>query len=201
MTFKVMFSHIERHIGLSARADNTDNIVMRGVSVLTVALVVAGPPLIAQQTAATFDRAASPSGRIVSAVHTDVRSTIQGNALDSTNGVLAGSHVRLRDARSGRIVDLTLTDRAGLFAFRAIDPGSYIVELMGTDQTVLAASQILNVNAGEVISAVVKLPFRIPPYAGVLGHSMSSAALVVATAAAAGVLATQVAGAPVSPPG
>ena len=49
--------------------------------------------------------------------------------------------------------------------FRTVDPGSYIVELLGDGDTVLAASQLLNVNAGEAISTVVKLPFQLPPFA------------------------------------
>jgi hypothetical protein len=109
--------------------------------------------------------------------------TIQGNALNSTNGQLSNTIVRLRDARLGRIVDSTLTDKSGLFAFHAVDPGSYIVEIMSTDRTsVLAASQILNVNAGDIASAVVKLPFRIPPFAGVLGGNAASATPTTATA-------------------
>ena len=97
--------------------------------------------------------------------------TIQGNALNSTNGQLTNAVVRLRDARFGRIVDTQMTDKSGLFAFKAIDPGSYIVEIMSNDQSILAASQLLNVNAGEAVSAVVKLPFRIPPFAGILGST------------------------------
>ena len=94
--------------------------------------------------------------------------------------------VRLRDARFGRIVDNQRTDKSGLFSFKAIDPGSYIVEVMANDQTVLAASQLLNVNAGEAVSAVVKLPFRIPPFAGILGQGTSTpTAIAVATEAAA----------------
>jgi hypothetical protein len=124
---------------------------------------------------------------------------IQGNALSSTNAALPNVAVRLRDARTGRIVAATRTDKSGLFTFRPVEPGSYIVELVGEDQRVLAAGEILNVNAGDAVSAVVKLPFRLQPYAGVLGHTAASAMLVTATAAATGVLATQVAGEPVSP--
>ena len=98
-------------------------------------------------------------------------STIQGNALTSTNGALANAFVRLRDARVGQIVETQVTDQSGLFAFPAVDPGSYIVEIMGQDQySVLAASQMLNVGPGEAVSAIVKLPFKIPPFAGVLGQ-------------------------------
>lgn len=52
---------------------------------------------------------------------------------------------------------------------------------MANDQTVLAASQLLNVNAGEAVSAVVKVPFRIPPFAGLLGKTTMPSAGEVAT--------------------
>jgi hypothetical protein len=128
----------------------------------------------------------------------NILTTIQGNALDSTNGALANSAIRLRDARFGRVVGATTTDRSGLFSFGALEPGSYIVEVMGNDYSVVAASQIISINSGEAVTAVVKLPFHISPFAGVLGHSVPSAAAVTAEAAATGVLATTVSGVPSS---
>ena len=128
-----------------------------------------------------------------------VFTTIQGNALNSANGSLPNSIVRLRDARLGQIVDTQMTDQSGLFAFHAVDPGSYVVEIVGNDQTVLAASQVLNVDAGQAISAVVKLPFHIPPFAGLLGHSAPQAVTVMSAAAASGVLAAQVVASDVTP--
>jgi hypothetical protein len=111
--------------------------------------------------------------------------------------VLADATVRLRDARIGQIIETQTTDQSGLFGFRTVDPGSYVVEILGQDQySVLAASQLLNVGPGEVVSAVVKLPFKISPFAGLLGNSAPSAAAVASQAAAAGILATQASGAP-----
>ena len=115
-------------------------------------------------------------------------STIQGTALDSGNSILPDSPVRLRDARLGRINGTQRTDKSGLFDFRAVDPGSYVVELLGAGDTVLAASQLINVNAGEVVSAVVKLPFRLPRWGGLLGHTTAQAIAITAAAAATGVL-------------
>jgi len=120
-----------------------------------------------------------------------VLTTIRGNALDSMGGPLVEAPIRLRDARSGHIIDAQKTDKTGVFEFRGVDPGSYIVEILGPDSTVLAASQLLNVDSGDSASAVVKLPFRIPPFAGVLGHSTQSAALVTAAAGASQVLAVK----------
>ena len=124
---------------------------------------------------------------------------IQGNALDSTNGAMNDTIVRLRDARFGRIVDTQLTDRAGLFTFKAMDPGAYIVEMVAKNESVLAASQLLNVNAGEAISAVVKLPFRAPALAGVVGNASAPSATAIAMEAAAGGISSVIPTAPISP--
>ena len=115
-------------------------------------------------------------------------STIQGSALDSTSGILPDSPVRLRDARLGRIISTQRTDKSGVFEFRTVDPGSYIVELLGATDSVLAASQLINVNAGEQVSAVVKLPFRLAPFGGILGHTTAQAIAITSAAAATGVL-------------
>jgi hypothetical protein len=146
---------------------------------------------VAHATPGTPGPAPRAVSRLLPGTRPNVLATIQGNALTSTNGALPNTMVRLRDARIGRIVDSQISDRSGLFAFKAVDPGSYIVEIIGNDQTILAASQMLNVNAGEAISAVVKLPFRIPPFAGLLGNTTPSAAAVTAAAGTAQVLAVQ----------
>ena len=88
----------------------------------------------------------------------------------------------------GRIISTQRTDKSGLFEFRAVDPGSYIVELLGAADTVLAASQLINVNAGETVSTVVKLPFRLPPLGGLFGHTTAQAIAITSAAAATGVL-------------
>ena len=135
----------------------------------------------------------------VSRLKTNAFTTIQGNALTSTNGPLNDVTVRLRDARFGRIIGSQTTDKSGLFEFKSIDPGTYIVEVMANDQSVLAASQLLNINSGEAVSAVVKLPFRIPPFAGIMGSTSMTSAVAVAAEAAASGIASIVSTAPISP--
>jgi hypothetical protein len=158
--------------------------MQRTVFTAIVALVVSGVVNVAAQPQQTL--------RLGPGTRPGVFTTIQGSALNSTNGFLSDAQVRLRDARFGRIVDMTMTDKAGAFTFRGVDPGSYVVELVGKDQMTLAASQVLNVDAGAMVSAVVKLPFRIPPFGGLLGHSAASAVAVASAAAASGVLAREV---------
>jgi len=169
-------------------------------------VVVAASQPSAQKMAATsaapgvsIGAAGQTAPRLLPGTRPGVASTIRGEAFDSTGKHLARTPVRLRDARVGRIVGTQFTDASGAFEFTALDPGSYIVEIMGDDQTVLAASQLINVNAGEAATAVVKLAFRIPPFAGLLGNSTASAIAVIAQALASGVLVTTVSGQPVTP--
>ncbi len=157
-----------------------------GVVIGVIGAAVIGKPALAQ------------TAKLLPGTRSNVLSTIQGNVLNSTDGALAQATVRLRDVRTGRVVGVTTTDKAGVFTFRGLDPGSYVAELMGNGETTQAASQILHVNAGEMLSAIVKIPYRIPPFAGLLGNTAPSAATVVAAAAASGVLATAVTGQPVS---
>jgi hypothetical protein len=180
-------------------------IVLRSAAILlATATVAAGQPSAVRnlQRPATTSARTTPrptTARTLPGARTSGFTTIEGNALDSANGQLPNAIVRLRDARFGQIVGTELTDNSGLFAFRAVDPGSYIVEMMGNDWSVLAASEILNVNAGEVALAIVKLPLTTSTFAGVLGaNSTPAAAALVTQAAASGVVAV-IATDPVSP--
>lgn len=178
--------------------------------VSALAVLIAGAVQVGAQQSATAPPAPRPSvgaaakpipkarPQMLPGTRGSLFSTIRGNALNAVNQPLPGTAVRLRDARRGHVVDSQTTDNAGVFTFTTIDPGSYIVEVMAADQTVVAASQIIDVNAGDAVTAVVKLPFHTPPLAGVLGNSVSSAIVVTSEAIASGVLATTVAGAPVS---
>jgi hypothetical protein len=158
--------------------------------------IALGPTAVAQQQVASAppepNTGVARVGPRVGARTELFSTTIQGNALSSTNKQLADTYVRLRDARYGRLLGTQVTDQSGLFAFTSVDPGSYIVEILSSDQTaVLAASEIVNVNAGEVATTVVKLPFAIPPFAGILaGNAVApaSAIAVVTEAAVSGVL-------------
>ena len=156
-------------------------------STLAAVLLVAATSHVAAQQQGTTARAVTArpnTGKILSS-KPGALTTIQGNALDSKNGQLANVTVRLRDARFGRIVDTQYTDQSGMFVFKAVEPGSYIVEIIGNDEAILAASQLLNVHGGEAISAVVKLPFRVPPFANMMGTATTPAAVGLALQAAA----------------
>jgi hypothetical protein len=169
-------------IGISAASAQTSTTAVPAVVTQSATPTVP----VAAARAAVPARAGAPA--VLPGTQESAFATIQGTALDSANGVLPDSPVRLRDARIGRIVAAQRADKSGLFDFRAVDPGSYIVELLGAGDTVLAASQLINVNAGEVVSTVVKLPFRLPALGGLLGHTTAQAIAITAAAAATGVL-------------
>jgi hypothetical protein len=115
---------------------------------------------------------------------------IRGNAVRSTGTALSRTVVRLRDIRFGRIVGSQMSGPSGEFAFQSVDPGLYIVEIVGDNDVVLAATQPVNVSAGESVVTAVRLPFRAAPLGGLLGDSAPPAAIIAAEAAAAGVLTT-----------
>ncbi len=173
---------------------------MKRTLLITVsALAIAATSLSAQSPAA------AAASRLLHGTRAGVLASIQGNAVSSTNGSLTDTLVRLRDARFGRIIDTVMTDKQGMFVFRGVDPGNYVVEVMSpVNQAVLASSPVLNVSTGEAVSALVKLPFRIPPIAGLLGNTgqttasavSSAAQAVTAAAAASNTVAETLAGAP-----
>jgi len=178
------------------------------VAAAALLALIATPPIHARQAPAAAsvpavsvpaarDRAI-PSMKVASEKLT-ASTVIHGNALDSTDGQLSNAVVRLRDARFGRIIETQYTDQSGMFAFKSIEPGTYIVEILGNDQSILAASQLLHINAGEALLAVVKLPFQVPPFAQLMGTSTNQAAAMVVLQAAASGITALVPTAPISP--
>ena len=174
----------------------------RALAAATALFVAAGSWSVAgQQQSATV--VARPGAKSVvpraAGARSNVLTVIQGNALNSANAPLPDTLVRLRDAHFGRVIEIQLTDKFGMFEFKVVDPGTYIVELLDQDQRVLAASQILNVNAGDAVSTVVKLPSRMTSFAGLLNSAIAPAAAMLVTQAAATGIAAVVPTAPVSP--
>ena len=110
----------------------------------------------------------------------DVFATIKGSAIDAGNTALPSSLVRLRDARFGRVVDIQVTDKSGVFTFSRVDPGFYLVELFDNSQRTLAASPLVGTGAGTTASTSVKLPVSSSLLAGLflLGSQGPVAGLV-----------------------
>ena len=113
--------------------------------------------------------------------------------MSRTNAALPNARIRLRDARRGRIVESVLCDAFGAFAFRGLEPGSYVAELLSPNSgAVVASSALIEVNAGQQQATVVKEPAQDTRGAGILPVGLA----IVAAAAAVGILATKTTGAP-----
>jgi hypothetical protein len=141
---------------------------------LSTVVILAGTafPVAAQQQAASVAvRAATRA-----AIRASALATINGHALNSTNGALGNTLVRLRDVKFGRSIGSQLTDKLGAYSFKGLDPGNYIVEIVSTDQTSLAATNLISANAGETLNSVVRLPLKSTMLANNVGGQATRAA-------------------------
>src|SRR5438477_10111234 len=88
------------------------------VSVLLVlnSSLTAAPQVGAGSSTAVDGIQTPGAPKLLPGTRANVLTTIQGNALNSTNGPLANNVLRLRDARFGRIVATVLSDNSGIFA-------------------------------------------------------------------------------------
>jgi len=123
--------------------------------------------------------------------------TIRGTAVNLGKKPVAKTRVRLRDARTGRIVATEVTDENGAFSFHSVEPGSYIAEVIGEDQVVVTSSPIINANAGQLSTVGLRLPASPSQLKELLGSTAPSNP-ALAQAAASGNVATAVAVAPIS---
>ena len=72
---------------------------------------------------------------------------ITGRARTALNQPVPFASVALRNIRTGRIESRTRADQAGGFDFDMFAPGSYVVEILGADGSVIAASELLDAPA------------------------------------------------------
>jgi len=111
---------------------------------------------------------------------------VRGVAWNSDNSPIPKAKVRLRNTHSGRVDANTLTGEDGQFAFNLGEGGSYVVELLGENDKVMAVGQSFRVEAGETVATFVRLPPKRPRFAGVFSNA---AAAAIAAAASVGVTA------------
>lgn len=162
--------------------------IVSAIAVLATLSVISVP---AQQPTASAGRLTPLRTRALGVPPAHAFSAVQGAALKADSSRFSHALVRLRDARVGRIVLTQHTDDDGLFRFRPLDRGSYVVELLADERTVLAASSLLNLDAGEVAQTVVREPAGLDALSLVAGFEHTHAAAVQAAAAASGILAVR----------
>src|SRR6476620_5865999 len=74
--------------------------------------------------------------------------TIKGDAKTAKGETLAQNKVRIRNSSTGNVEANLTTDAQGAFT-GAVPPGSYVVEIVGADGTVIGLSPVLTVTAGS----------------------------------------------------
>src|SRR3954467_12065986 len=137
MSYSVMYERCRhrrtRPIQLRGRTTNTMSRILCGAIVLVAVTTMritaqqtstAGAAGAAARSSATPTRLDPP--QMLPRTPSDAFSTIRGNAVTADNMSFVNAFVRLRNARMGQIVETLVTDKAGSFAFRSIDPGSYV---------------------------------------------------------------------------
>jgi hypothetical protein len=104
----------------------------------------------------------------------DVRSLINGVAIDSDQTPLPNATIRLRNLEANKIEQVITANEMGEFSFVARPDVPYVVEIADRAGRIVAVGDVVVANVGEVAGAVVVLPSRLPALAGVFGDTASS---------------------------
>ena len=121
----------------------------------------------AKSTKQTPTAAAQKSAR-------DIKSLINGVAVDATHMPMPNATVRLRNLEANAIEQTLTTNELGEFSFVAQPNVPYVVEIADQAGRIVAVGDVIMANVGEVAGAVVALPSRLPALAGVFGDTASS---------------------------
>lgn len=85
---------------------------------------------------------------------------VVGTVVDIDKAPVAKAHVRLRDITSGKVIAETDADSVGNFEFKGVEPGSYVVEMVLTDEHVIALSNAAALARYQTFVATVQLAGR-----------------------------------------
>jgi len=127
-----------------------------------------------------------PSSKVESRVPKG-EALIKGTALDLNRAPLANAPVRLRNLQSNQIEQTALANELGEFMFFARPEVPYVVEITGPAGRVLAVSDIITAQVGDVAGAIVMVPTRLPALGNIFGDT---AGLVVSAVSGLGITAT-----------
>ena len=85
---------------------------------------------------------------------------IIGAVVDIRQAPVANAKVRLRNLRTGKIEMETSSNDQGNYEFTLLEPGSYVVEMVMVDGTIIALSNAAALARYETLQTVVQLPGR-----------------------------------------
>lgn len=133
------------------------------------------------------------------APHTNVAAatvgTVNGHAWKGDAQPYPQARIRLRSVDTGRGVARAIADADGRFRFNQVQPGAYVVELLSSEDRVLAIGDLFGVTAGGESTTFVRLSSKAPWVAGFFGNA---AAAAISAASTLGVTAVGSNGSPAS---
>jgi hypothetical protein len=112
--------------------------------------------------------------------------SIVGSAWKGDNTPFAHAKLRLRSVVSGKIQATKLADETGRFAFDNLGAGSYFIELISDNGTVLAFGHTLTLAPGDIVATLIRMGTKVPWFTGFF---TSAAAAITSAAASTGVTA------------
>jgi hypothetical protein len=145
------------------------------------AFVLAGSTLAGASPQARLDARAGGGGASVRHA-----TTVIGSAWNQDNTPIPGARVQVRNLENGKVIATAVGDEAGKFTFANIEPGTYAVELVGTNGKIITVGQAFVIAQGETVATFVRIGSKAPWFTGFFN---SAAAAVAATAASQGVTA------------
>ena len=97
----------------------------------------------------------STPGAIAALGGTD--NALVGLAQNSLNASIPRARVVLRDIRTGEALQQATADELGQFWFVDLPSSEYVVELLGQDGSVVAASEVVKTSKGRLLRTVVRV--------------------------------------------
>ena len=144
---------------------------MKKLAAVLALVMLANPGLATQERQAA--RGAGAAAR-------KVKSMVNGVAVDSDKTPLPNARVRLRNLQVNEVEKVATANQLGEFNFAIAPDVPYVVELADQSGNIVAVSDVLVANAGEVAGAVISLPSKLPALAGMFGETASSVLSAVA---------------------
>jgi hypothetical protein len=96
-----------------------------------------------------------------------------GLARNSLNAPIPYARVVLRDIRSGEALEQTTADELGRFTFVDLQSSAYVVELLGPDGAVVAASAMVMMSKGQLLQTEVRVAAAAATVAATFSNEMS----------------------------
>jgi hypothetical protein len=96
-----------------------------------------------------------------------------GFARTSLNVPIPYARVVLRNIRTGQVLARTTADGQGQFSFLDLETNSYVVELLGADGSVVAASPLVSMARGEVRQTQLRAAAAAATVAASFGNTLS----------------------------